>query len=53
MVVSVQARDFTNLSVVLGTQPEHGKRLSAEHLLLYLPKRRQQAQEENCVSYHC
>jgi hypothetical protein len=32
--VSVQARDLTNLRVVLDTQHEHGQRPGAEHLLL-------------------
>jgi hypothetical protein len=30
--VSVQARDLTNLRVVLDTQHEHGQRPGAEHL---------------------
>jgi hypothetical protein len=45
------SKRFTNLSVVLDTQHEHGQRPGAENLLLFLlPKRRQQAQDKNCVS---
>jgi hypothetical protein len=51
--VCLNTRDITNLSVVLHAQHENGQRTNAKHLFLLqlLPKRRQQAQEENRVSY--